>query len=81
MRGCTEMRLDACRFVWYFSALGYMQTCIESELSGILLIAAVCTLIESFPATIIDDNWSVPAAAAAMSHMLASTGWLTGQML
>jgi hypothetical protein len=44
---------------------------VHSELAKILIMSAACTIVESFPATLIDDNWSVPATAAGASYLLS----------
>jgi dolichol kinase len=36
----------------------------------LVVMAAISTLVESLPATKLDDNWSVPLTAAALCQML-----------
>lgn len=64
------LRTGLCRLVEYFNAQGLMEVTAQRELPVIVLTSLVCTGIESIPATFIDDNISVPAAAAAFAYML-----------
>lgn len=56
----------ACRLMAYFTSWGLMDVSIGGIMPQVAAVAAACTLVESFPATVIDDNWSVPLTAAAM---------------
>ena len=46
-----------------------MDTPLRIVAPALLGVATVCTAVESLPATYLDDNWSVPIAAAALSHI------------
>lgn len=59
-----------CRLVGYFNAQGLMEFTTQKEFPVIVLTSLICTGIESVPATFIDDNISVPAAAAAFAYVL-----------
>jgi dolichol kinase len=57
----------------YFYYLGFMQTTPLQAMPVVSIIALVCTLIESLPASRIDDNISVPLAAAVLGYCLCSS--------
>jgi dolichol kinase len=62
-----------CRFILYFNAWGLMSMDLAALAPTLASVATVCTIVESFPATRLDDNWSVPLIAAAMSHAMGFT--------
>jgi dolichol kinase len=61
----------ACRLVQYFYLLGFIAVQATTVLPIIAATSLACTLVESFPATLIDDNISVPAVAAGLSLALS----------
>jgi dolichol kinase len=64
---------DVCRLISYFNVWGFMSIDVPHVAPTLLAIAAASTAVESLPATRLDDNWSVPATAAALSHALGFT--------
>lgn len=60
------------RFIELFTALGFIPAYAPATLLPIVAtVCLVCTLIESLPVNaLVDDNFSVPAAAVAVSMLL-----------
>ena len=71
-RAAITRLLFACRLVWYFHALGYVTYKLHVVLGAIFITSLVCTVIESLPATLLDDNISVPLVAAGVSYALVA---------
>lgn len=65
-------RMSACRLVQYFHYLGYITCTAKVVLGAIVTTSLVSTAVESFPATVVDDNISVPLVAAGLSYFLGA---------
>ena len=64
----------AMAFVLLFMWLGYYQCDLASTAARVAVISLVATVVESLPINqIVDDNLSVPAVAALLSHFMLST--------
>lgn len=64
----------AMAFVLLFWSLGYFQCDLASTAAVVAFISFVATVVESLPINqYIDDNLSVPAVAALLSHFMLST--------
>ena len=69
----SNERSHPCRLVAYFHAFGFLALALREVLPSLVAISAICTLVETIPVEQIDDNISVPLAAAAASQALGFT--------
>ena len=70
----------ACRFLAYFTALGFMQPYRpEALLTQVAAVCLVATVVESLPINEwLDDNISVPAVSTALSLLLLPGAAMAG---
>ena len=54
---------------WFYMS-GALTDSVQDLPARLLLISATCALVEVLPIKLVDDNWSVPLAAAGLSTLL-----------